>query len=123
MARKNTIQAFSLITDGDMSGDITSLETSVKNLDVGTIRLTWDIGGTPVGEIKVQGLQEREGKPVVDSDWFDVSFGSTLTIDNTETEHQLIFTQLPFDKIRLKYTSTSGTGTLNAKVSAKQVGG
>ena len=123
MGRKNVVSAFQMITSGDMSADITSEETSVKNLDKASIRVTWDIGGTPVGTLVVQALQEKENIPVVDADWFDLDLGSTVTIDNTQTDHQIIFNELPFDKIRLKYNQTSGTGTMNAKISAKQVGG
>ena len=123
MARKNIVQAFPLMTDEDMSGDITSAETSVKNLDKATVRITWDIGSSPVGVVTVQALQEKDNIPVSDSDWFDVDFDATITIDNTETEHQILFETLPFDKIRLRYTRTSGSGTMNAKISAKQVGG
>lgn len=112
-----------MITSGDMTTTITSEETSVKNLDNASIRLSWDIAGTPVGEVIVQALQEKDDKPVTDADWFTLDFGSTIAIDNTQTDHQLILTQLPFDKIRLRYTPTSGSGTLNAKITAKQVGG
>lgn len=121
MARKNVVSAFPIISDGDMSADLTSLETSVKNLDKASIRIEWT--GTPEGEIVVQALQEKDGVPVVDADWFDLSFGSTITIDATNTDHQLIFNELPFERLRLKYVATSGSGTLNAKISAKQVGG
>lgn len=125
MARKNTISAHPMIVDGDMSGDITSSVTDVKNLDKAYIRVTWDIGGSPVGELQFEALQEKDSTSAAndDANWFTLDFGDTLTIDNSETEHQILFESLPFDKLRLKYNSTSGTGTLNAKITAKQVGG
>jgi len=122
MARKNVVNAFSMITDGDMSAEIISSVTDVKNLDNAAIRLTWDIGGTPVGTVTVEAVQTKESEPEADYEWFELDFGSTITIDNTGTEHQLIFNQLTFDKIRLKYNRTSGTGTMNAKITAKTVG-
>lgn len=112
-----------MLENGDMTLTLTSKETSVKNLDNASIRLEWDIAGTPVGEVVIQALQEKDNTNVEEADWFDLDFGSTITIDNTQTDHQLILTQLPFDKIRLRYTPTSGSGTLNAKITAKQVGG
>lgn len=114
-----------MIVLGDMSANVISEITDVKNLDNATIRVTWDTAGTPIGELRVQVLQEKDATSAENDElnWFDLDFGDTLTIDNTETEHQIIFTQLPFDKIRLQYFRTSGTGTMNAKISAKQVGG
>ena len=123
MARKNVISAHPMLTDGDMTADLTSSSTDIKNLDNASIRITWTTASNPVGEIKVQVLQEKDNTPFSDSDWFDLDLGSTITIDNSESEHQIIFTQLPFDKIRIKYVATSGTGVMNVKISAKQVGG
>lgn len=123
MARKNVVSAFPMITDGDMSSDITSEITDVKHLDVATIRLQWTTVGTPVGVVNIQALQEKDGITTSDADWFNVDLDAVIVIDNTESEHQILFEQLPFDKIRLKYNRTSGTGTMNAKISAKQVGG
>lgn len=110
-----------MFEDGDLSTDITSNVTNVRNLDKASIRVEWT--GTPVGELKVQALQEKENQPIAEADWFDLDLGSTITIDNTDTEHQIIFNELPFERIRLQYVSTSGTGVINAKISAKQVGG
>lgn len=120
MSRKNIIESFDLISSGDMSADITSSSTSVKNLDKASIRVTWDIGGTPSGTLTVEAKQQKKGSP--DSTWFTVDMGSTITIDTSATEHQLIFNELPFTDIRLKYSRTSGTGTMNAVISAKTVG-
>lgn len=125
MARKNVVSAFSMITDGDLSADITSLPTDVKNLDKASIRLAWDVAGSPVGVVTIEALQEKDNtaESEDEANWFTLEFGSIINIDNTETDHQILFNELPFDKIRLKYTATSGSGTLNAKITAKQVGG
>ena len=112
-----------MITNGDMSGSITSEETDVKNLDVASIRVTWDIAGTPDGTLAIEALQEKDNTPISPSDWFTVNLDATIVIDTSETEHQILFEQLPFDKIRLVYTPSSGSGTMNAKITAKQVGG
>lgn len=124
MPRKNVVSAFKMIEDGDMSTEIISNETDVKNLDTATVRVAWDIGGTPVGVLTIEALQEKDDTAAASdaSNWFTVDIDATITIDNTETDHQILFKNLPFDKIRLKYTATSGTGTMNAKITAKQAG-
>jgi hypothetical protein len=123
MSRKNTISAFPMLDQADASSDVISLPTDVKNLDNASIRVTWT--GTPIGTLTVQAQQEKSDTSAAQdaASWFDIDLGATIAIDANETDHQLIFTQLPFDKIRLSYTSTSGTGTISAKISAKQVGG
>jgi hypothetical protein len=121
MARKNVIHAFQMINSGDASADITSNPTSVVNLDVASIFISWT--GTPVGEITVQAQQRKSNEDLTEADWFDIDLGATVTVDNTESEHQILFKQVPFTDIRVKYTSTSGTGTLNAVITSKQIGG
>lgn len=122
MARKLVVQAFQLLTDQDMTSDFTSAETSVKNLDQASVRVSWTTGSSPVGELRFQALQEKDGVPVSDADWFDIDFDATINIDSTETEHQILFEVLPFDKIRMRYIATSGTGVMNAKITAKTIG-
>ena len=122
MARKHVVASHKMIDSGDMSASFNSTETDVKNLDSASIRVTWDIGGNPVGTLKIQALQKKDTEQSEDADWFDVDFDATVTIDNTETEHQILFEILPFDKIRLRYERSSGTGTMNARITAKTTG-
>ena len=121
MARKNSISAYPIIVDQNMTASITSLETNVRNLDNASIRIDWT--GTPTGEIIIEALQEKDREVTEPDDWFTLDFGSDIIIDVNNTDHQLIFTSLPFDKIRLKYTPTAGSGVLNAKITAKHIGG
>ena len=121
MARKNVVPKYSMISDGDASADITSNPTSVINLDNASILISWS--GVPVGEILIQAQQRKSNEELVEADWVDLDLGDTVVIDNTEAEHQIIFKQLPFTDIRVKYVSTSGTGTLNAVITSKQIGG
>lgn len=124
MSRKNVIDAFDMIVDGDMSADITqSSHTDVRYLDNANIRVTWDVGGSPVGELFIQAKQVKQGQPEDAADWFDVDFNTPIAIDGTDTEHQIHLTQLPFTHIRVKYVRTSGSGTLNARLTARQIGG
>lgn len=126
MARKNTT-THPLIREGSLAAMITSEEITVTTLDQASIRINWT-STDAVGEFKLQARQKTKQDEILESSpWFDVDFGSTISIDMTQptpdTEHQLILTQLPFDQIRLVYTSTAGTGTVDARITAKQVGG
>ena len=122
MARKNVVPSFQMIDSGDASADILSNSTSVINHDKADVRIEWT--GSPVGEIIVQAQQRSDlRQPIVEGDWFDIEFGNTITVDGSNTNHHLKFNELPFTDIRIKYTSTSGSGTINAKITLKQIGG
>lgn len=126
MARKN-VTTHTMLESGDMSSSLQSESTNVTHLDVATIRLNWT-STDAVGIVKVQAKQaNKPNQPETGSDWFDIEGLSSISIDMTapspDSSHQIIFTQLPFTDIRLVYTPTSGTGTMNVKITAKQVGG
>lgn len=123
MSRKNVMPSKVVIDAVSMAADITSTPTDVRGLDGITYRITWS-GASPVGELRLQARQEPDNLDGVQStDWFDVDLGSTMTVDNTETEHTLKILSIEYPQIRLKYYRTSGTGTMSAKVSMKQLGG
>ena len=111
-----------------MTGSLTSESTNVSQLDKATIRVVWT-SADAIGELKIQAKQiANPQKPEEASDWFDLDFGNVIAIDMTvptpDSEHQILFNELPFTDLRVVYTPTSGTGTIDSiKISAKQVGG
>ena len=118
MARKNIVPAYDMLTDvsPDMSAPITSNIVNVQNMDKGSIHVSW-AGAAPVGTVVIQ---SRNGS---DDSWSAVSFGSAISVSGASGDHQIIFNELPWTDIRLVYTPTSGTGTLSAIITLKQVGG
>ena len=124
MARKNVIEVFELFSAVNMNANQTSEITNVKNLDKASIRLSWTGASATPGTLKVQARQEKPNIPVENSQWFDLELDTAITIDNTDTQHQIIFNELPFVELRLVFTTDTGcTGALSAKLTAKQVGG
>ena len=78
------------------------------------------------GLFAIQARQEKSNARDVSADWFDLDLGSQILVDvpsNSILEHQIIFNELPFTDVRIVYAATSGTGTVNIKITAKQVGG
>lgn len=122
MARKNIVQAFEMITDGDMSGEIISEATNIQNLDKVYIRLDWTSSSID-GEIIVEMRQIKPGVNPSSVEWKTVNFGTQILITSDNSSHELLFQELPGTEIRLRYAATGGTGTLNAVLTAKQVGG
>lgn len=115
MGRKNVVKSYKMIDQGDISGNVTSEVTNVTNLDKASIRVDWS-GTSPVGTLEVQA---RNGEK---ESFFAIDMGSTINITGNSGDHQLIFNELPFTDIRLVYTSTSGTGNIDAVITAKVVG-
>jgi hypothetical protein len=114
MALKNVIKPYHLMTDGDMSGNLTSNTVDVTYSDNVGIQLTWT--GAAVGTFAVEGT-------VDESNWSSLSFSSTPSASGGGDTHLLNLNNLPYKRIRVKYTRTSSTGTLQVWVMAKTMGG
>lgn len=134
MARKNTLQSYKTINAGDMStASLTSTVTSIQYLDDIGVQFTWS--GSPVGTFAVQvsadfvrddtnGQVMNTGHwvPIVLSYWngtvfvtdtsLPTSVGSPIYVD-------LALLSAPW--IRVVYTKTSGTGTLTAVITGKEL--
>lgn len=116
MARKSVLKSYKMINSGDLSSDITSSETSVINLDKASIVIAWT-GSSPVGTIEVQA---RNG----DQDtWRALDLGAAVSVSGNSGNHRIVLNETPFTDIRIVYTASSGTGTVDAIITAKQVGG
>ena len=62
MGRKSVLEPYSIVSGGDIGANLTSPETSVKNLDQITYEIVWT-GTSPVGEIQVQTQDLDSGFP------------------------------------------------------------
>lgn len=114
MSRKNTL-VYQSITNGDMSANITSPVTDVLTLDNVGIQLVWT--GNAVGSFFVDASNDGAAFTAMD-------FGSPVPVAAGAASSLLInIAFLPYKKLRIRYVFTSGTGTLNAFLTAKQSGG
>lgn len=126
MARKHSLPPHNMLLDADMSGSLLSAPTNVSQIDQAIIFLNWSGGAE--GEFTVEGAQVKSTELRADSPlpasivWNTLSFGSTVLAEIGNDNHELVFTQLPFTHIRIRYTPSAGTGTLNATISGKSLG-
>lgn len=97
-----------IVTNGDMSSDITSDITDLSKVDGYAVYAKWT--GTPQGSIKLQ--VSVDGINYVDLD------GSSTVVNNAGEALWEVTTAF-YDKVRLVYTSSSSTGTLNAQINGK----
>lgn len=120
MSRKSVVPGYAMIESGDISGNVTSDVVSVKNLDNASIIVSWT-GTSPVGVLAVQARNNGAGD-VNPEPWYELDMGATINISGNSGNHQLVFNLLPFTDLRLVYTATSGSGTLDAVITSKVVG-
>jgi hypothetical protein len=118
---KKVIDPFKIIDAGDMSGNITSVSTSVRNMDMVTFFVEWT-GISPVGTLSFQYVEKESINPSLET-WKTIDFGTdgtTIPVSGNSGSHTVIFTVLPFVKMRVVYTATSGTGDLTVTIVGKE---
>lgn len=129
MSSRPFVKQFPVITDGNMSGNITSSVSIVQMISIGAYTYSW-AGTSPVGTIQVE--VSNDYKPgVMDTDpanagtWTAIYFtldGSTVTnaapvSGNTGTG--VIEFSTGCYAVRTKYVFGSGVGTLQSVVNLK----
>ena len=116
MARKNIVPSFKMLDAASLGGNLTSAVVNVQNMDLASIHLKWT-GTAPVGVITVEA---RNGSA---DPYYTLDFGSAINISGASGDHQIVLSSMPFTDIRLQYFFTSGSGSLTATITAKQIGG
>lgn len=118
MSRRNIIAPYKIFDSADMSANITqgAPYTTIDQVDKIGIDLDWT-GTSPVGTFDVQVCYLIPGTNTYTT-WRSLDFGSTVNITGNTGNHQFVILDPPFQKLRIKYTRTSGTGNLTAVLSA-----
>lgn len=104
-----------MVEDGDLSGNIESAATNVSQIDDLSIVIAWNGSGL-TGTFSVEA---RNGE---NDSFRELDFGDTIDIDADTGDHRVVFTEVPFTEVKLKYTASAGTGTVNAYLTMKSGG-
>lgn len=119
---KKVLPRFQIITSGSMGASITSAVTNIQYIDNIGIEI-YVSAGSPVGTYAVQVSadyqQDAAGNVVNAGNWVSLSFSTAP--DTTVNPIYLDMNQLSAPYIRLVYTRTSGTGTLQAYITGKEI--
>lgn len=113
MARKLVLRKHQVVSSGDMSADVTSDTTNIEHLDNIAYQLVWT--GTPTGTFAVEGTVDG-------STWAALDLSDPILASGSADDALIVLSDLSFVSIRVKYTRTSGTGTLNVFISGKTSG-
>lgn len=107
MSEDRTLTPIKVISAGDMSGSLASSAIDIRFLDNIGIQLVWT--GTPTGTFGVTGS--------VDGSTFTaISLSPSVTAAGSASNALIDLNQLSCAYIKVIYTASSGSGTLNAWV-------
>ena len=125
MPRKNILTRYQLITNGDMSqASITSPVVAIQYMD--NIGIQLDFTGTPTGAFEIQGSadyqQDAEGNVQNPGFWIPIGpLSSPATVTGVDGQIFIDINQISAPWIRVVYNKTSGSGTLNAYITGKEI--
>lgn len=113
MALKNALNSFQCISAQSMTGTVTSAITNIQFHDNVSYHIDWT--GTAVGAFSVQ-------TSIDGVNWDTLPLSPTPAAAGVAGSGTIECSQMAQTFIQLIYTPTSGTGTLNAVISAKSNG-
>lgn len=96
-------------------------ETDVGGLDVVQYDLVWSSGSSLNYTVTVEFVEEMPTPNSADWVWKTLDFGSTISLSGTAGIHNIVLTQVPFSRCRLKFTKSAGDCALVATIKGKGV--
>lgn len=110
-----------VITDSDMSISIVSEAFNLRDRKNAAIQLYWT--GTPVGpfatQVSVNHVQDTEGNIQVIGNWDDLPLSNEIDASGVADSAYIELDGLNAPYIRVIFAVVSGSGILNAFISAK----
>ena len=123
MSRKNNILKFQTITAASMGAGVTSAVTNIEYMD--NIGIQLGFTGTPTGTFAVQVsadyAQDQFGNVSNAGNWVALTLSPSPAASGSGDNIYIDLNQLSAPWVRVVYTRTSGTGTLNAFLTSKML--
>ena len=112
---------YPVITNASMTTSVISTPTIIQNLSMIGYDISWT--GTPTGTFSVQVSNtyavNAAGQVYNPGNWTTITLSSPTAAAGTSGNGFIDIDEMSAYAIRLVYTAASGTGTLNATLSAK----
>jgi len=122
MSTRPLLKPHPVITNGDMSANITSAVTIIQMLSLISYSVSWT-GASPVGEIIVEVSDDyalnADGSVKNAGTWSPLPLSATATVTGNSDSGVIDISSMPAYAIRLRYARTSGTGTLTSIITCK----
>jgi hypothetical protein len=117
---KRVINPYKSINATSVAANIIGDETAITGIDSLFMYVEWS-GTDPVGELVVEFLKTPSEKSATGlAVWEEIDFGAAIAISGNSGSHSIVFSELPFTRVRPRYIATSGTGTLTVTVFGKE---
>lgn len=120
----NLLKPFQILSAQSMAASFTSGAVEISNQDNVGVQLNWTTSNA-VGifgvQVSLDYRQDLEGNIVVAGNWIPLNFSPTIVAASTSDVAYIDLNQLSAPYMRVTYTRTSGTGTVNGFVVAKGV--
>lgn len=121
--RKSNLRLYQNITAASMAGNVTSAVTNIQMLD--NIGVQLNFTGTPSGTFEVQvsadHAQDMFGNVTNAGNWIPLTLTPSPTASGAAGQIYIDIQETSAPWLRIVYTRTGGTGTLDGYITAKMV--
>ena len=117
---KRTVK-YNLIPAGDLSGNITSDAFNIEYLDNISVIIATDGSSNANGTFAVQVSNNFDPRFPSQAVWGTLTLSSVPTLSGSPATLAIGLTFVQYQVMRIVYTSSSGTGTVNAYLYAKEI--
>ncbi len=122
MSSRPQFSPYSVITNGSMSASITSEVTVIQKLSLLSYAISW-VGSTPIGTMSVEVSNDystnSDGTVRNAGTWNALPLSATASVSGNADNGFIDIELNGGYAMRLVYTRSSGTGTMQAVISAK----
>ncbi len=123
MSSRPFIKPHHLVVDHSLGATFSSSPTILTNISMISYDIAWSAGSSPVGVVTVEVSntysQNVDGSTRDAGNWTTLALSSTCNVSGNTGNGAIDVDLTGFYAIRLTYTRTSGTGTMNVTVAAK----
>lgn len=119
----NLLAPFHVVVAQSMASSFNGAPVECENQDNVGFQLNWT--GTPTGtfgvQISIDHKQDAQGNVTVAGNWITLPLNPSISATGSPDSAYIDLNQMSASYIRLTYTASSGTGTVDAFVTAKGV--
>lgn len=119
---KRTLGPYQIFSAASLSGTATNTSLTFNIQDYDNIAIQFNATGTPNGTFAVQGScdhTEYNGQVTNAGNWIPITLSPAPALSGAATQILINMDNLAFNWLRVVYTNTSSTGTLDGFVTAK----
>lgn len=123
MADKNVLVKFQTLTNGNMSGNLTSAVTNIQYLNDVALQFNWT--GTPIGTfsvlVSIDYSQDAAGNVLNAGNWNALTLSPSPAASGSAGSWYVDLNEISAPWIKATYTAGSSTGTLNVFICGKGI--